>query len=336
MNSTNKTNWEMLQEQAVTNFAVDGTQPNSAIFISNYEEGEAKLPVLGIYNVAGLEVVHRERSVVVNPSGTSLVSFFTKSQGGAVLSALSALHTNRYEYVGVGFAFYSKEMPKAYSKRVVGYVDYMYAGDDAKLMKLRPEAGVNVIGMEAGSLKVTENITLEKASRPAAANEPEAQRFARQSFWKHIALSLILSGNRVFVSPQFWTGEADSRVRVPERTIAYIQAFMSSLGMTPEEATAAYQDKVVGVQSKRWEARVNAKLNNGSIQQVADDVAFLSTLIRVGNDIITVNDLLGKKVHKFNGRVNLNPNKAIEVGNHNIQTLVAMMERGFRLEFATS
>ena len=341
MNTTNTT----------TNNSSKNTGPSDnaqKIFAMQYEETEKK-PIIETFNVLGRTVVWREQSVVINPQNIAevdatlydeeddsyypgkipnVVRFFTKSEAGGMMSAVAAAHSGEYEVLEIGAHFYKAEKPKAFQQEIVGYITWLYEGDNPNFLRLKPESGVNVIGYKAGAYYISDRIPTMDYSH--AQGEPAYVTKRRRQYWKHVGMDLFLTGQPVFCSPTFKNAEGEIDT---VRRANYIGTIMSSLALTPEEATQAYEAQVQRKRSIGHEAALYKALKDGRMNMTITEEEFWSTNIKVGNDVVTVKDLLGREIFKYSGNVRLN-NKPLTVTDKNIKQVVAMVERSTRIEFA--
>lgn len=293
---------------------------NSEIFTQEYEERDV-VPVIGEFEINGMRIEHREQSILLNAQAKGeALRFFTKTKGGAALAAAAAIHTNRYERMEVGAHFYSTKKGSSIIRDKVGVVTYMYEGNDPEILRLKPESGVNIIGLEFGAYKVTRRIPVMTEEHHA--DESRAYTEMRQTFFKHVMLDVLLKGKKILASVQFYAGD---RTRQPERTKAYLAKFAESFAATPEVARGMYQDAVLRVNNKRHEAAIATSIKQGRI--TVDEDLFFAQPIKIGENTLIVKDLLGRKVNKFSGGVKLN-NAPITLNATNIKAMLAMVVRG--------
>ena len=296
---------------------------NSSIFEQDFDNEESEgVEVLGQFFIGKTSVVWRNASMTLNPEVKGYTHrFFTKMETAGVLGALSGIHQNRYEILEVGAHFFKAERPRVFSAERVGYMTFAYNGTNPELLRLRPERGVNIIGIKNGAYVVTRSIPIMGYEHHG--DEPKWVTENRQAYYKHIGMDLILTGQRIFVSPTMYK----NGVKSPENRALYLARFAESFCAEPEEAVKMYENVVVAKNAKRHEAAVATKIKTGAMRLNIDEEAFMNVQVPVGNGaVLSVKDLMGQRVYKMMGNVKINSNP-IEVTEANVKTLVAMTER---------
>lgn len=333
--NTNTSDFATIAEESVKNFTPVMTQGeknlpregnNSGAFMYLADEKpETELKnVLGMYSYNEMVIEHREMSVVIRPmTGKSkLTKLFDFVAARGALSAITALH--RTNYIALEYGFHATESHAVLTAN--------YAGNDSELLAVKPEKGMVVLEKDMGEWVVSQRkgARILRSNIPAwEKNEPNWVKEMRSRYWKHRAIDMIVNGETLLISPVFWK---EQKVQDHEATAAYIAKFMASLELTSEEAQQAYEKVIVMAEARRHEKNIHNAISNGRLV-VTDETAFWSMQVTVGDQSLTVQDLLGKQIFKYQGNVRLN-NSPIVVHAQNVKDIVALTERGWRIELA--
>lgn len=293
---------------------------NSAIFEYHAEEKEAPIlkEVLAVFTFGDTVAEFRDQSVVIKSAARrgKTTTMFRFSEARGALSALSAIHRGQYEIMEVGF----------HASKNKATLTANYNGENAELLAMKPTAGLVVLEKDMGEWYIAQRIL--KNNIPAyEKNESDGVKEMRARYWKHRALDMILSGETLVVSPQFYSvNDANEREYDHEATKKYIAKFMGGLCMTREEAREAYQQAVAVAETRRHETNIYNALKTGKL--TVDNGALFSAVIdlRDGQSIIA-NDLVGKEVFKYKGNIRLNTSP-FRITSENLAQTIRMMQTG--------
>lgn len=277
------------------------TSNNSSIIAEYTESLNVGVDPIFTDTIGGVEVVARPRSVIIGDRNGAAVALHGYSESrGAMTALIDGWHIKKYAVLEVGLHLYAgfETLRRTSRRDHVGYLTSMYSGDDARLLKIRPEEGIAVLNWMAGGFKVKTVITMDKIDHPRF-DESEQVTMNRAIFWKHSAMDSIINGEKLLIAPYMYHKVDGASEYSPERVEAFLAAYIANLQVTPVEASRNAYQAGLKREFKRQEGRVHSAVNTGEVS--LDGVA----TIKVGDAIVNVNDLLGKSVIRKKGNIEL-------------------------------
>jgi hypothetical protein len=258
--------------------------------------------ILGTYAIIGLNnpTVVRERSVIINDqSGEGFTLQREAECRGALTALIDGFHIAKYKVLNVGLHLFktAEELRTLPAATSVGYLTSSYNGDDARLLEIKPTAGVATLNWFGGSFRVADVV---KEAPKERFDESDYTTKMRRIYYKHTAMDMILLGMKILVFPKFLvqvdgTPGTKTFSRNEAREIAFLKGYTKNFDLTPAQAIQNSNNAAFVRQTRRIVGQIDSAVNAGTIAIPLDQSVF------VGSERVNIASLFGKRVSKMRG-----------------------------------